>query len=462
MKKLVSLLLAGLTLFSLAACSGGGSGGGGTAAPQNSGTGEGGAVRTLTVANWQGYGSDAEYAVQAFEEANNCKVVHQYFDSEEALLNMLRQGGLGQIDVVLPNMAYVAIGKRENLFQPIDVSRLENYGDLREDIRDVEDVKDADGNILGVPWTWGTTSLGYNPDAISDTVDSWGILWDPAYQNKIAFFDDHTTAVMIAATYAGEDPYDPDLDVVKDTLLSLKANCKLFWSSYDSFAKPYSAGEVVARQRLVRCRHPAQRHRPEDDLCLSQGGYHRLGGLLGHSQGRAQRGSGLQVDRLDDLSAVPVHLCRRSGDAAPHPLQHQGAGQSLRRCEGRPVRRQRPAGEAGVPERDPGGDQPGLAGPVERGQGLLSTRSSTGRRIRAAVSPVLFHHSEKGGTRMTKSKLSTWLLMLPSTGMLALLVVAPLAVLVFASLIQGNNLALDAALSLGNYATILEKGLFFR
>lgn len=63
---------------------------------------------------------------------------------------------------------------------------------------------------------------------------------------------------------------------------------------------------------------------------------------------------------------------------------------------------------------------------------------------------------------MTKSKLSTWLLMLPSTGMLALLVVAPLAVLVFASLIQGNNLALDAALSLGNYATILEKGLFFR
>ena len=46
--------------------------------------------RTLTVANWQGYGSDAEYAVKPFEEKYNCKVVHQYFDSEEALLNMLR------------------------------------------------------------------------------------------------------------------------------------------------------------------------------------------------------------------------------------------------------------------------------------------------------------------------------------------------------------------------------------
>lgn len=62
---------------------------------------------------------------------------------------------------------------------------------------------------------------------------------------------------------------------------------------------------------------------------------------------------------------------------------------------------------------------------------------------------------------MKKSKLSTWLLMLPSTGMLALLVLAPLAVLLFASMIRGNQLSLSAALSFDNYRTIFEKGLFF-
>lgn len=258
MKKLISLVLASLTLLSLAACGAGGESGGK----------KDDEIPTLTVANWQGYGSDAEYAVKAFEEANNCKVVHQYFDSEEALLNMLRQGGLGKIDVVLPNMAYMGIGKRENLFQPLDTSKLENYADLREDIRDVDDVKDADGNVLGVPWTWGTTSLGYNPDAIPGEVDSWSILWDPAYQNKIAFFDDHTTAVLIAAAYTGQDPYDPDLDVVKEALLALKDNCKLFWSSYDSLAKPYSMRRGGRGQRLVRRGDSAQRHRRKDDLCV--------------------------------------------------------------------------------------------------------------------------------------------------------------------------------------------------
>lgn len=204
-----------------------------------------GTKKKLIVANWQGYGSDADYAVKKFEEENNCEVIHQYFDSEEALLNMLRQGGLGEIDVCLPNMAYVAIGKREDMFTPLDTSKLKNYADLREDLCDVADIKGEKGEVLGVPWTWGTTSLGYNAEAVGKEITSWSALWDPAYKGKIAYFDDHTTAILIAALYSGEDPENPDLNKIKETLLELKANAKLFWSSYDSFAKPYSAGEIV-------------------------------------------------------------------------------------------------------------------------------------------------------------------------------------------------------------------------
>ena len=87
MNKTVSLLMAVLLLFVLlAGCAGGGE-------------------RTLVVANWKGYGSDSEYAVEQFEKANNCKVVHQYYDSLEQMLTMIRQGGNGKIDVVLSNMA---------------------------------------------------------------------------------------------------------------------------------------------------------------------------------------------------------------------------------------------------------------------------------------------------------------------------------------------------------------------
>ena len=50
---------------------------------------------------------------------------------------------------------------------------------------------------------------------------------------------------MIAALYSGQDPENPDLNVIKDVLLQLKDNTRLFWSSYDSFAKPYAAGEIT-------------------------------------------------------------------------------------------------------------------------------------------------------------------------------------------------------------------------
>lgn len=244
MKKFLAIFLVLVLVFPILGCqSGAGSAETTVVEPeQTAATGE---KRTLTVANWQGYGSDAEYAVKPFEEKYNCEVVHQYFDSEEALLNMLRTGGLGKIDVVLPNMAYVATGKRENLFSPLDKTKLENFDDLKENIRELPDIKDEEGNLLGVAWTWGTTSLGYNPDAVSEPIESWAALWDPANKGKVAYFDDHLTAILIAALYSGQDPENPDLNVIKDVLLKLKDNTRLFWSSYDSFAKPYVAGEIV-------------------------------------------------------------------------------------------------------------------------------------------------------------------------------------------------------------------------
>ena len=59
-------------------------------------------TRTLTVANWKGYGSDSAYGAVVFEKMYNVKVVHQYFTSLEEMLTMLRAGGMGKIDVPFP------------------------------------------------------------------------------------------------------------------------------------------------------------------------------------------------------------------------------------------------------------------------------------------------------------------------------------------------------------------------
>ena len=167
--------------------------------------------QTLVVADWKGYGSDSIYGAKVFEKKYNCKVVHQYFTSLEEMVTMLKQGGQGKIDVILPNSQYMKVVMDQDLAQKVDISQISSFDDLRPDLRDYSDVMDADGNYYALPWTWGTTSLGYNPNAYSGPITSWKALWDPANKGKVGVFDEYYSAILVAGLYSGqEDIYIPN------------------------------------------------------------------------------------------------------------------------------------------------------------------------------------------------------------------------------------------------------------
>ncbi|HWS29189.1 MAG TPA: extracellular solute-binding protein [Clostridia bacterium] len=252
MKKLWTLILAVFVCVAMltSACSNGNNGAPGES-PAVSQTAGGSAVtddfsgKTLTVANWKGYGSDADYGELAFEQKYNCNVEHVYFTSLEEMMTMLKTGGLGTIDVCLPNSQYIKPLRDQNLIQPIDISKVSTYANLMESLTSFADANGENGEVYAVPWTWGTTSLGYNTDAIPETITSLSALWDSKYAGKVALFDDYNTEIMMTAMYLGEDPYNPDLEKVKAALLEIKANTKTYWASYDDFIKPYTSGEIV-------------------------------------------------------------------------------------------------------------------------------------------------------------------------------------------------------------------------
>ena len=254
-KRLVCLVAAAAMAFSLAACGGSGSGG-------NSDSGNGGAAdngsaaageatmdfegQTLTVANWSDYATDQEYGYAAFEEMYNCHVEFYDITSYPELLQTMLNGGQADIDVVNINPMYIQQYYGEGVITPIDTSRITCYDELREDITGIDDVLTEDGEVLGVPWIWGTTSMFYNADAVDGSqIDSWADLWDPQYAGKVAFFDDYTNCIMIAALVNGDDPYDPDLDAVRDKLMELKPNIRTIWSTYDDFMSAITSGQVV-------------------------------------------------------------------------------------------------------------------------------------------------------------------------------------------------------------------------
>ena len=99
------------------------------------------------------------------------------------------------------------------------------------------------GELYGVAWTWGVTSIGYNEEAIPNPGTSISILWDPANAGKVALRDDAVEAVSLAALATGQDMNNPaDLDAVREKLRALKPQIKTFWSSEDEWNKEFTAG----------------------------------------------------------------------------------------------------------------------------------------------------------------------------------------------------------------------------
>src|SRR3954453_1499320 len=124
-RKFIAVLAGALMLVSVAAvagCGGGDNGGSSSTSTASKGT------NTLTVLAWKSYGGDDPWAVKEFERQTGAKVKFVYMDSEDGMLQTLQQGGIGKIDVALPNLEYVQPGVQRGVFQPIDQAKITTWG----------------------------------------------------------------------------------------------------------------------------------------------------------------------------------------------------------------------------------------------------------------------------------------------------------------------------------------------
>ena len=227
-KTILLLLLASAMIFALAAC-------GGDSDSEKP---------TLIVVNWPDYCSDDPAFIAAFEEAYDCKIVHQYMQSEEDLLTRLRTSAPGEIDVCLPNATILTSAIEEGLLLAIETKRLENFDALFERFKNQQDLM-KDGQYYAIPFVWGATAIAYNTDDFDRAPASMHALFDPAYAGRIAFRDDYNDAVMTAAIVTGQDPNNPaDLDAIKEALLAQKPLNRNYWESGDEFSKMFAGGQI--------------------------------------------------------------------------------------------------------------------------------------------------------------------------------------------------------------------------
>ena len=169
------------------------------------------AEETVTLMSWGEY-FDPE-VFKEFEAETGIRVVEDPFDSSESMTTKLLVGGSGA-DVVVVSESLIPQFIKIDILQKLDKSKLGNLGNVDPAI--AQQLTQVDpGNDYTLPYTWGTTGIGYNVAAVKERlgdqkIDSWSMLFDPATMAKLKdcgvyFLDSPQTVYPVALSYLGRD-----------------------------------------------------------------------------------------------------------------------------------------------------------------------------------------------------------------------------------------------------------------
>ncbi|WP_299669124.1 extracellular solute-binding protein [uncultured Ruegeria sp.] len=197
----------------------------------------------IRVLNWQGYGTDEDWAISAFTEATGHTVVHEYFNSEQEMLTKLRTNP-GAYDVVLINAAFTPQAQAEGLIGPVDGAMVANFSDVPENLAANPDLNTG-GALHGMPWTWGLTSFAVNTNEFNEMPTSIEVFWDSSHEGKVSIRDDALEAVQFAAIATGQNINDiQDLDAIEAKLAELMPQIKTYWGSENDWNQFMAAGDL--------------------------------------------------------------------------------------------------------------------------------------------------------------------------------------------------------------------------
>ena len=160
-----------------------------------------GSVPTAIWYNWTTY--EADTTRSDFEKLcgmDDGGMGEDNFGSNEDLIARLRQGNPGY-DVIVPTGTFVPQMIRENMLEPLDLSKIPNIANVSDFLLDP--AYDP-GNQYTVPYQWGTIGIGYNVEAVGHEITSWDDVWNYP-QKRVAWILDPRAMLGIALHLLGYD-----------------------------------------------------------------------------------------------------------------------------------------------------------------------------------------------------------------------------------------------------------------
>lgn len=159
---------------------------------------------TVNVYNWGEYISDGAEGsmdvVSEFEKLTGAKVNYTNFESNENMYSKLSGGGVSY-DVIVPSDYMVERLIDEDMLEEIDYSNVPNMKYIRKDCLNLPFDPEQKYTVC---FNTGYTVLIYNKNLVDEVPDSWSVLWDEKYRDKILMFNNSRDAFAIAQAMLGQ------------------------------------------------------------------------------------------------------------------------------------------------------------------------------------------------------------------------------------------------------------------
>lgn len=156
--------------------------------------------------------------LKQFEEEYSIKVKMSTFDDMDTMYLKIAESN-AQYDVILVSDALMPKMIDGGLLQELNKENIPNIAQMDEEYLNLEI---DPGNKYSVPYMFGTIGIIYDKNVVTEEVDSWDILWDEKYKNKVFMFDTYRDTIGAALKKLGyslnsENP--EELEEAKQLLL---------------------------------------------------------------------------------------------------------------------------------------------------------------------------------------------------------------------------------------------------
>ncbi|MBR3737635.1 MAG: spermidine/putrescine ABC transporter substrate-binding protein, partial [Eubacterium sp.] len=160
---------------------------------------------TVNVYNWGDYisdGSDGSMdVVKEFERLTGANVNYTNFESNENMYSKLVGGGVSY-DVIVPSDYMIERLIEEKMLLELDYDNIPNMKYISDEYKNL--FFDPEQKYT-VCFNVGLTVLIYNKKLVKEKPDSWSVIWDEQYKDKVLMFNNSRDAFAIAQQILGQD-----------------------------------------------------------------------------------------------------------------------------------------------------------------------------------------------------------------------------------------------------------------